>query len=61
MNNLVLKQNSTISHLLRVTEHFALKINRRRNSAMLLLNLKKAFGSVWHFGLLYSRRYTYSI
>jgi len=47
------REHSTVSQFLRVTEFFAFEINKRRNSAMLLLDLKKAFDSVWHNVLLY--------
>jgi len=47
------RKHSTVAQLLRVTEHFAFEINKHRNSAMLLLDLKKAFDLVWHNGLLY--------
>jgi len=33
--------------------HFAFEINKNRNSATILLDLKKAFDSVWHSELLY--------
>jgi len=46
-------RHSTIAQLLRLTENFAMEINKKRNSAMILLDLQKAFDSVWHRGLLY--------
>jgi len=47
------RKHSAVAQLLHVTEHFAFEINKHRNSAMLLLNLKKTFDSIWHNGLLY--------
>jgi len=46
-------RHSTIAQLMRITENFAFEINKRRHSAMILLDLQKAFDSVWHRGLLY--------
>ncbi|XP_011699550.1 PREDICTED: RNA-directed DNA polymerase from mobile element jockey-like [Wasmannia auropunctata] len=46
-------QHSTVLQLLRVSEYFELEINKNRNSAMILLDIKRAFDSVWHKGLLY--------
>jgi len=44
----------TVAQLLRITEHFAFEINKKRFSAMILLDLQKAFvDSVWHQDLLY--------
>lgn len=45
--------HSTTLQLLRVAEFVSLEINKRREVAMVLLDLKKAFDSVWHAGLLY--------
>lgn len=44
--------HSTTLQLLRVVEYISLEINKRREFAMVLLDLK-AFDSVWHAGLLY--------
>jgi len=46
-------RHSTVAQLLRLTENFALEMNKKRNSAMIILDLQKAFDSVWHRGLLY--------
>jgi len=46
-------RHSTVSQLMRITQHFAIEMNQKRYSAMFLLDLQKAFDSVWHFGLLY--------
>jgi len=46
-------RHSTVAQLLRITEYFALEMNKKRYSAMLLLDLQKTFDSVWHQGLLY--------
>jgi len=47
MNSLDLDQNIPQTQLLRITEQFAFEINKKRNSAMLLLDLKKAFDSAF--------------
>jgi len=54
LNNVIINEqfdfrpkHSTVAQLLRITEQFAFEINKKRNSVMLLLNLKKAFDSVW--------------
>lgn len=47
------REHSTVLQLLRVMEQFAMEMNKKRTSAMVLLNLKKAFDSVWHDGLVY--------
>jgi len=46
-------RHSTVTQLMRITEHFALEINKKRYTAMILLDLQKAFDLVWHQGLLY--------
>jgi len=46
-------RHSTVAQLMRITEFFALEINKKRHAAMILLDLQKAFDSVWHHGLLY--------
>lgn len=43
----------TVLQLLRASEYFSMEVNKRRNSAMVLLDLKKAFDSVWHGALLF--------
>jgi len=46
-------RHSTVAQLLRITEHIALELNKKRFAAMILLDLQKAFDSVWHRGLIY--------
>jgi len=46
-------RHSTVAQLMRITELFALEINKKRHATMILLDLQKAFDSVWHQGLLY--------
>lgn len=46
-NNIIINEqfgfkHSTVLQLLRVTEFFAMEINKKKNSAMILLDLKKA-------------------
>jgi len=38
-------RHSTMAQLLRITEHFAFEINKKRFTAMILLDLQKAFDS----------------
>lgn len=47
-NNIIINEqfgfkprHSTVQQLLRITEHFTLEINKKRSSAMILLDLKK--------------------
>jgi len=43
----------TVAQLLRITEFFAFEINKKKFTAMILLDMQKAFDSVWHQELLY--------
>jgi len=59
-NNIIINEqfgfrprHSTVAQLLRITEYIALELNKKRYVAMVLLDLQKAFDSVWHQGLLY--------
>jgi len=52
------RKHSTVAQLLRVTEHFAFEINKQKFSYVSRLDLKKAFDSVWHNGLLYKLHLT---
>jgi len=45
-------RHSTVTQLLRITEHLAFEMNKNRFAALILLDLQKAFDSVWHQGLL---------
>jgi len=57
-NSIKKKKHSMVFQLLRVTEHFAFEINKRRNSVM-LLNLKMAlYGTLIYYTsyILYSYR-----
>jgi hypothetical protein len=47
------KQHSTTQQLIRLTEHITRGFNVRSFTAMALLDLAKAFDTVWHDGLLY--------
>ena len=42
------KNHSCIQQLQRVVEHITLEINKNRVTQLILLDLKKAFDSVWH-------------
>lgn len=46
-------EHSTVQQILRITEETSLGFNRNRSTGMVLLDLEKAFDSVWHDGLLH--------
>jgi len=46
-------RHSMVAQLLHITEHFAFEMNKKKFAAMILLDLQKAFDSVWHQRLLY--------
>lgn len=50
------KEHGTLHQLLRVSEYIAENLNRRRHTAMLLLDVRQAFDRVWHDGLVYKLR-----
>lgn len=59
-NNLIIKQqfgfregHSTIQQVLRITELASLNFNRNRSTGLAMLDLEKAFDSVWHEGLIH--------
>ncbi|KAK2578281.1 hypothetical protein KPH14_012230 [Odynerus spinipes] len=45
--------HSTIQQVARITQYITYNLNTRRNTAMVLLDLSKAFDTVWHKALLY--------
>jgi retron-type reverse transcriptase len=46
-------QHSTVHHILRITECASFGFNRNKSTGIALLDLKKAFDSVWHDDLLH--------
>lgn len=47
------KEHSTVHQILRITEKVSKGFNKNRSTAMVLLDLEKAFDSVWHDGLIF--------
>lgn len=47
------KFHSTIHQVLRITEFASLNFNRNKSTGLVLLDIEKAFDSVWHHGLLH--------
>lgn len=47
------KQHSTTQQLARVAEHVTYRLNMGESTGMFLLDLEKAFDTVWHCGLLH--------
>jgi len=46
-------EHSTVHQILRITEAISFGFNRNKSTGMVLLDLRKAFDSVWHDGLLH--------
>ena len=49
-------EHSTIHQSLRIIENVAFGFNKNKSTAMVLLDLRKAFDSVWHDGLIHKMR-----
>ena len=59
-NNIFIKQqcgfrsnHSTVHQILRITEKISFGYNKNKSTGMVLLDLRKAFDSVWHDGLIH--------
>jgi hypothetical protein len=59
-NNIIIKQqfgfmskHSTVQQILRITEKSSLGFNKNKSVGVVLLDLKKAYDSVWHEGLIH--------
>lgn len=46
-------QHSTVQQVLRITERASFGFNKNLTTGLVLLDLEKAFDSVWHDGLVY--------
>lgn len=46
-------QHSTVKQIIRVTEKVSLRFNENKSTALALLDLAKAFDSVWHDGIIH--------
>lgn len=47
------RKHSTVQQILRITENASLGFNNNQSTGLALLDLEKAFDSVWHDGLVY--------
>lgn len=47
------RRHSTIHQVIRIAQHITHELNTKRHAAMVLLDLAKAFDSVWHDALIY--------
>ena len=68
-NNIIIKQqcgfrsnHSTVHQILRISEKISFGFNENKSTGMVLLDLRKAFDSVWHDGLIHKlTMYNYPI
>lgn len=55
-------KHSTTQQIIRITENISMSFNKNQATGMALLDLEKAFDSVWHKGLLFKMwRYKYPL
>jgi hypothetical protein len=45
--------HSTTLHCMRLTDHMTLNFNNKMSTAVVFLDIEKAFATTWHPGLLY--------
>jgi hypothetical protein len=47
------KKHSTVAQLARITEYFTNGLSLHKHSGMILLDIEKAYDTLWIYGLLY--------
>ena len=55
-------KHSTTQQIIRITENISMNFNKNQSTGMALLDIEKAYDSVWHKGLLFKmRKYNYPL